>query len=107
MCIRDSKSIGEIINLGSNYEISIGDTAHLIAETMGLKIEIICDEQRLRPEKSEVERLWASNEKGKKILGWSPLYAGIEGFKCGITETVNWFTNPDNLSAYKSDSYTI
>ena len=68
--LESDRGIGEVINLGSNFEISIGDTTHAIAEAMGTSIEIITDEQRLRPEKSEVERLWASNTKARVLLGW-------------------------------------
>ena len=100
-------SIGQVINIGSNYEISIGDTVQLIAEVMGVEIEIETDEQRLRPEKSEVERLWADNGKAKKLLGWDPIYGGHDGFKRGIKETVEWFTNPENLKNYKADVYNI
>ena len=105
--LNSPSSIGEVINLGSNYEISIGETANVIADIMGIRLEIICDNQRLRPEKSEVERLWASNEKAQKLISWAPIYAGKEGFKRGIAETIAWFTNSDNLSAYKDDGYTI
>ena len=101
------QSVGEIINLGSNYEISIGDTAHMIAEVMGADIEIETDEVRLRPEKSEVERLWADNSKAAELIGWTPRYAGLEGLKHGLLQTVEWFSNPDNLRWYKSDIYNI
>lgn len=101
------RGIGEVINLGSNFEISIGDTARAIAEVMNAEIEIITDEQRLRPEKSEVERLWASNAKAHELLGWQPAYGGIDGFRRGLDETVAWFENPVNLAAYKSDIYNL
>lgn len=100
-------AIGQVINLGSNFEISIGDTAHTIAEVMDAKIEIETDEQRLRPEASEVERLWASNEKARELLGWAPRYGELDGFRQGIAETVAWFKNPVHLAAYKSDVYNI
>ena len=100
-------SVGEVVNIGSNYEISIGDTAQLIAEVMGVEIEIETDENRLRPEKSEVNRLWADNSKAKKMLGWEPHYGGREGFKCGIRETVEWFSKSENLKRYKADIYNI
>jgi len=99
--------VGEVINLGSNFEISIGDTAQAIADVMGVDIEIITDSQRLRPDKSEVERLWADNHKAKKLLGWQPAYGGLEGFKRGLQETADWFTNSGNLMAYKSDRYNL
>lgn len=100
-------SVGQVINIGSNYEISIGDTVQLIAEVMGVEIEIETDEQRLRPEKSEVERLWAANAKAKRLLGWEPAYGGRDGFKRGLKETIEWFTCRDNLKKYKADVYNI
>ena len=101
------KSIGEVINIGSNFEISIGETANLVSEVMGVDIEIETDQVRLRPDKSEVERLWADNSKAKKLTGWEPRYAGREGFKSGLTETVEWFSNPENLKNYKADIYNV
>lgn len=101
------QSLGEVINIGSNYEVSIGETAQMIANIMNVDLEIVTDEQRLRPEKSEVERLWADNQKAKKLLGWEPSYGGKEGFKRGLTETIDWFSNPQNLSSYKTDVYNI
>ncbi|ARU60420.1 NAD-dependent dehydratase [Tumebacillus avium] len=101
------KSVGEVINIGSNYEISIGETVELIAEVMGAKVEIETEAARLRPEKSEVERLWAANAKAKELLGWEPKYGDREGFKRGLLETAEWFTNPDHLKGYKADIYNI
>ncbi|MCL0062782.1 GDP-mannose 4,6-dehydratase [Peptococcaceae bacterium] len=92
------KSIGETINIGSNYEISIEDTVNLIAQTMGVELEVLQERKRMRPEKSEVERLWAAdNTKAYKLLNWKPEYAGKEGFKRGLAETVQWFTDEKNL----------
>jgi len=100
-------AIGEAINIGSNFEISIGDTVRLIAELMNADIEIQTDEVRLRPEKSEVERLWADNSKAKNLLGWQPEYGDREGLKRGLQETAAWFSDPQNLKSYKSDIYNI
>lgn len=105
--LKSERGLGEVINLGSNFEISIGDTALAIAEAMGTSIDIVTDEQRLRPEKSEVERLWASNTKAHELLGWQPQYGSREGFLRGLTETIAWFREPANLSAYKADIYNI
>ena len=99
--------LGEVINLGSNFEISIGDTAQIIAETMDATIEIISDEVRLRPENSEVERLWADNTKAKDIFDWRPTYSGRDGFKRGLAETIDWFTKAENLRGYKSEIYNV
>ena len=100
-------SVGEVINIGSNYEVSIGQTAYLIAELMGQDIEIITDDQRIRPDKSEVERLWADNTKAKTLLGWEPAYGGVDGFKRGLSETIEWFTQPSNLRQYKAGIYNL
>jgi len=99
--------LGEVINLGSNFEISIGDTAQLISETMDVAIEIISDEARMRPENSEVERLWADNSKAKDVFAWRPTYSGRDGFKRGLAETVNWFMQAENLRGYKSEVYNV
>ena len=105
--LNSEKGLGEVVNLGSNFEISIGDTVQLISEVMNADVEIITDEVRLRPENSEVERLWADNSKARQLFGWQPGYGGYEGFKQGLAETVEWFTQSDNLRGYKSDIYNI
>jgi NAD dependent epimerase/dehydratase len=102
-----TQGVGEVINLGSNYEISIGDTARLIAELMGKEIELSVDNDRLRPQKSEVERLWACNSKAKQLLGWEPTHAGIEGLRSGLTETIDWFQDGKNIAQYKALKYNI
>jgi dTDP-glucose 4,6-dehydratase len=101
------RSVGEIINVGSNYEISIGETVQMIAEVMGVDVEIETDDIRLRPEKSEVERLWADNSKALKLLGWMPKYAGRDGLRKGLAKTAAWFMEPQNLKTYKTDIYNL
>lgn len=101
------KGLGEVVNFGSNFEISVGDTAALIAEAMGVSIDIVTDEARLRPENSEVERLWADNSKARELFGWEPEYGGREGFKRGLAETAAWFSQPENLARYKADIYNV
>ena len=105
--MNSEQGLGEVVNFGSNFEISIGDTAQLIAEAMNVEIEIITDEVRLRPADSEVERLWADNAKARQLFGWQPAYGGREGFKRGIKETAEWFEKSGNLSSYKADVYNI
>ena len=99
--------LGEVINFGSNYEISIGETVSLIANSMNADITIIADEERIRPPNSEVDRLWAENRKAKSLFDWSPKYAGQDGLKKGLSETIEWFTNPENLRLYKTNIYNI
>lgn len=101
------KVVGEVVNLGSNFEVSIGDTAKLIAELIGTRLEIEHDPARLRPKESEVERLWSDNGKASRLLDWRPAYPGIEGLRRGLAETIDWFRDPANLAAYKSDVYNI
>lgn len=105
--LESNAGVGEVINFGSNFEVSIGDTARLIAEVMSADIEIVTDEDRLRPTNSEVERLWADNTKAHELLGWSPAYAGRDGLRRGLAETVEWFREPKNLAGYKADRYNI
>ena len=105
--LSSERSAGEITNIGSNFEISIGDTARTIAEIMDVDIDILSDEQRLRPDKSEVERLWACNEKARTLLGWEPRYGGIDGFRRGLSETVDWFVKAGHLAGYKSNIYNL
>jgi NAD dependent epimerase/dehydratase len=105
--LESNKGIGETINLGSNFEISIGETAKAIAESMGATVEFITDIQRVRPENSEVERLWASNAKALELFGWQPQYGGRAGLMRGLAETIEWFLAPSNLSKYKSNIYNI
>jgi NAD dependent epimerase/dehydratase len=105
--LRTPAAVGQVINLGSNFEISIGDTALAIARVMGVDIEILCDQQRLRPDASEVERLWADNSKARALLGWRPDYDGLAGLERGLRETVDWFKEPTNLNLYRSDTYNL
>jgi len=105
--LESDSAVGEVINLGSNFEVSVGDTAQTIAEMMGVEIEIVTDDERLRPPGSEVERLWADNSKAKTLLGWEPTYGGHNGFRRGLAETIDWFGDPTNIARYKWDRYNI
>jgi NAD dependent epimerase/dehydratase len=100
-------SVGEVINLGSGFEISIGEAAHLIAALMGKDIELVDDSDRHRPPASEVERLLADNGKARRLLGWQPAYAGLDGFKRGLAETIDWFRDPANLRRYRTGAYAV
>lgn len=98
---------GEAINLGSNFEISIGETAELIADMMGAQVEVVEESVRVRPASSEVERLWADHSKARRILGWQPKYGERDGLVKGLEKTIQWFTNPSNFSRYKADRYNV
>jgi len=105
--LRSEAGLGEVINFGSNFEISIGDTVQLIGEAMDVDVEVLTDEARIRPENSEVQRLWADNSKARELFGWTPTYGGREGFKRGLAETADWFGQPANLSGYKINIYNL
>ena len=105
--LNSTEGLGQVINLGSNFEISIGETAQLIADRMKVAIKIDSNEERHRPKNSEVERLWADNTKAKALFGWQPIYSGHDGFKRGLTETIDWFSKPSNLHSYKSGIYNL
>ena len=107
LIVESGVGAGEVYNLGSNYEISVGDTARLIAKVMNVEIAIDTDEQRVRPAGSEVERLWAENAKARGAFGWTPAYASPAGFERGLAETAAWFADPKNLQAYKADLYNV
>ena len=100
-------AVGRTVNVGSGFEVSIGDTARRIAALMGGDVEIVVDNQRLRPAASEVERLWADSGLMRSLTGWKPEYGGGEGFDRGLKETIEWFGEPANLARYRPDRYVL
>ncbi len=105
--LEEKNIIGETINLGSNFEISIENTVHLISKLMNSKISIIQNMKRIRPPLSEVERLFACNKKSKKLLNLKNNFEGKVGFKKGLEKTINWFSNSKNLKKYKQNIYNV
>lgn len=103
---RADNVLGEVINIGSNFEISVGDTVKLIAAILGSDVRVETDLSRLRPAASEVERLWADNSKAKRLLGWEPEYSGRTGFESGLRKTVEWFQK-NSASAEKAAVYHV
>ena len=100
-------ALGQVINAASQFEISIGDTAALIAEVMDAQVEITTDEQRFRPEASEVNRLFGDNSRLRELTGWRPAFGGLEGFRQGLLKTAKWFLEPENLARYRPESYAV
>jgi len=105
--LKSDAGCGEVVNFGSRFEISIGETAKLIAALMGRDVKFTSDEARTRPAGSEVERLFAENAKATRIFGWKPAYAGRDGFERGLRKTIEWFTDPANLAFYKTGIYNV
>ncbi len=103
MLAESEKTIGKTINIGSNKEISIGEIFNLIKELMSSDINLISDELRMRPKKSEVFRLCCDNKKIKNLVNYEPK---IE-IRDGLNKTIDWITKPENLKFYKSDIYNI
>jgi len=103
MLAESEKTIGEIINIGSNTEISISNTLKLIKELMSSDVTFINDQQRNRPEKSEVYRLWCDNKKINKLVGYKPKI----NIQDGLKKTIDWITKPEHLKMYKSEIYNV
>jgi len=97
------RSIGQTVNVGSNFEISIADTLALIKELMGSDVDFSMDEQRVRPKGSEVFRLWCDNSKLRELTGFAPRFT----IRDGLRQTIDWFVRRDNLSRYKAGIYNI
>ncbi len=100
-------ALGKVVNAASNFEISIGDTAALIAEVMNADLEIVTDEQRIRPDGSEVNRLFGDNSRLRQLTDCQPAYGGLDGFRRGLAVTAEWFSNPANLARYRPSSYAV
>ena len=100
---RIKKSYREVINSASNFEISIESTAKLISDIMNREVQILSERERIRLKKSEVNRLFGCNNKLKSLTNWEPSFHGINGFKKGLEVTIDWFSDPQNLSLYKND----
>lgn len=103
MIAESDKMIGETINIGSNSEISIADILKLIKELMSSDANFVNDEQRERPKKSEVFRLWCDNKKINELVGYKPQ----TNIKDGLKKTIDWITKPENLKIYKSEIYNV
>lgn len=97
------EAVGQTVNIGSNYEISVGDTLSLIRKIMKSDVEFVSDDQRIRPSGSEVFRLWCDNGLIRSLTGFKPL-VDIEQ---GLTRTIEWFLEPSNLAKYKPDIYNV
>ena len=100
-------TLGKAINAASGFEVSIGDTASLIASVMNSDVEICTDDQRVRPEGSEVSRLYGDNTLIRDLTGWYPAYGGLDGFKRGLMNTAEWFSKSSNLVLYRVGTYAI
>jgi NAD dependent epimerase/dehydratase len=96
-------AIGETVNIGSNFEISVGDTLGIIKELMGSDVRFVTEEQRIRPEGSEVFRLWCDNTKLKSLTSFSPQISIREG----LQKTIDWIVQPENLETYKAEIYNV
>jgi dTDP-glucose 4,6-dehydratase len=98
--------LGEVFNIGSNFEISIAGVAKTILQILDSDAELMSEDARIRPSNSEVNRLWADITKIEKVFGWKPKYGLEEGFRSGLIKTIEWFSNDKNLSQYKFNTIT-
>ena len=101
--VQSDKTIGEVVNIGSGVEISVADTLGLIKKIMNSDVQFITDEQRVRPKDSEVFRLCCDNTRIKQLTGFAPDYS----LEKGLTKTIEWLSDPQNLSRYKTDIYNV
>lgn len=97
------KTVGETVNIGSNFEISVGDTLNLIKELMSSDVEFVTEEARLRPGKSEVFRLWCDNSRISDLTGFKPKY----DIRAGLQQTIDWFVQESNLNKFKANIYNV
>jgi nucleoside-diphosphate-sugar epimerase len=95
--------VGHDVNIATQSEISVGDLTRKLVNQIGSDIKVEEDQQRLRPEKSEVFRLFGSNQKLMEYTDWKPKYT----LDAGLKETIEWFSQPQNIAGYKSDIYNL
>ena len=105
--LESPRTAGETVNLGTGWDVSIGETARLVGEIMGCRFEIALDPARIRPANSEVRRLQACTAKAEKLLDWRPAHAGPEGFRRALEKTVAWFADPANLARYRAREFVL
>jgi nucleoside-diphosphate-sugar epimerase len=96
-------TVGEEINLATGVEYSVGDVARMLIERINPHAEIVCDDQRVRPANSEVERLLGCNKKAHALMGWKPAWP----LEKGLDETIAWFRKPGNTARYKAEVYNL
>jgi NAD dependent epimerase/dehydratase len=105
--LKSEMGLGEVFNLGSGFEISIRETVDLISSLMQKPVEVTEDGHRVRPNLSEVQRLWADNQKARTVFNWQPKYSHIDGFKQGLMQTLEWFQIASNRDSYKAEIYNL
>ncbi len=104
---KSKDTVGKVINSASNFEISIMETVDLISEIMNVEIEVISENERIRPKNSEVNRLFGDNLLLKQLTNWEPKFSGIHGFKEGLKITIEWFSKQENLEMYKTNAFVV
>jgi nucleoside-diphosphate-sugar epimerase len=99
--------LGEVFNMGSGFEISMGEVVDVLCEISGRKVAVTEDPARVRPENSEVERLWSDSSKIESAFGWKPEHAGRDGLYRGLEKTYAWFRNNSNEAGYDAKRYVV
>ena len=107
LALKSKKIIGEQINLGTSYNVSVKDIVNEVSSITKIKKKIIIDKNRVRPKKSEVLRLSADSSKANKLLGWQPKFIGKDGFKKGLKLTIDWFINNNIVDKNKNSKYHV
>jgi dTDP-glucose 4,6-dehydratase len=106
-CLNNKNVIGQVINIGSGFEVSIKNILDILKKDFNLKFKYAVDKKRIRPKNSEVFRLLSSNNKATKLLKWKPKYNGLAGFKKALKKTIEWYSVQDNLKKFNENVYNI
>ena len=99
--------LGEVFNMGSGFEVTMADVVDMICEIAGRKIDIVEDTERVRPENSEVERLWSDSSRIQETFGWTPNHSGRDGLYRGLEKTYAWFRDNYTLAGYDPAKYVV
>jgi dTDP-glucose 4,6-dehydratase len=99
--------LGEVFNMGSGFEISMGEIVEMLSEISGRKVAVREDPDRVRPENSEVERLWSDSSKLESAFGWKPSHAGRDGLYRGLEKTYAWFRDNSSEAGYDAKRYVV
>jgi NAD dependent epimerase/dehydratase len=99
--------LGDVFNMGSGFEISMGEVVEMLSEISGRKVAVTEDPARVRPENSEVERLWSDSSKIENAFGWKPAHAGRDGLYRGLEKTYAWFRDNPNQAGYDAKRYVV
>ena len=107
LALESNEGVGEVFNMGSGFEVSMGEVLEMIGNISGSPFEVVEDQARIRPQASEVERLWSDSSKMMHTFGWSPEHASREGLVKGLEKTYAWFRDNAGVPGYRPSDYVV